>query len=73
MGRGSPSALGATVIPAIAIIVWSSVDGGLGLKFPPRNTGREESRELVDRLLRQEEALKSENRKHPEAHRQELA
>ena len=27
MWRGSPSALGATVIPAIAIIVWSSVDG----------------------------------------------
>jgi hypothetical protein len=57
-------ALGACIIAGLAL-ASSTVDGGLHLKFASaptslRNTQREESRELVDSLLKQVEALKGE-------------
>jgi hypothetical protein len=65
--------LGVSIIGAL-IFAWSTVDGPLRLRpasapSSPRNTEREGSRELVDRLLRQSqvEALKSEVRELTEA------
>src|SRR3981189_1254756 len=69
------------VAPGVGIIgaltfAWSTVDGPLRLEpasapTSPRNTGREGSRELVDRLLRQVEALKGEIRELREAQQQQ--
>jgi hypothetical protein len=70
-------ALGAGII-GVLTLAWSTVDGRLRLELasaptPPRNTGSEGSRELVDRLLRQVEALKSEIRELTEAQQQQTA
>src|SRR3977135_2523529 len=67
-------ALGVGIIGALTF-AWSTVDGPLRLEpasapTSPRNTGREGSRELVDRLLRQVEALKGEIRELREAQQQ---
>jgi hypothetical protein len=67
--------LGVSIIGAL-IFAWSTVDGPLRLRpasapSSPRNTEREGSRELVDRLLRQVEALKSEVRELREAQGQQ--
>jgi hypothetical protein len=68
-------ALGVGIIGALTF-AWSTVDGPLRLEpasapTSPRNTGREGSRELVDRLLRQVEALKGEIRELREAQQQQ--
>jgi hypothetical protein len=68
-------ALGVGIIGALTF-TWSTVDRPLRLETEsaptsPRNTGREGSRELVDRLLRQVEALKSEIRELREAQQQQ--
>jgi hypothetical protein len=70
-------ALGVGIIGALTF-AWSTVDGPLRLgpasaPTSPRNTGREGSRELVDRLLRQVEALKSEIRELTEAQQRQSA
>ena len=70
-------ALGVGIIGALTF-AWSTVDGPLRLEpasapTSPRNTGREGSRELVDRLLRQVEALKGEIRELREAQQQQPA
>ncbi len=51
----------------LAVIIAAVVVASTAAPVPPRNTAREEPRELVDRLLREAEALKSENRKLTEA------
>jgi hypothetical protein len=61
--------IGSTLIPValLAVIITAIVVASTAAPAPPRNTAREEPRELVDRLLREVEALKSENRKLTEA------
>ena len=61
--------MGSTLIPVglLAVIIAAVVVASTAAPAPPRNTAREEPRELVDRLLREVEALKSENRKLTEA------
>jgi len=75
-------ALGAAILVAVALgaailggltLAWLAVDGSVRPKIAssaptsPRNTAPVESRELVDRLLSQVEALKSEVRELTEA------
>ena len=68
-------ALGAAILGGLTL-AWSAVDGSVrpkvALSAPtsPRNTAPAESRELVDRLLSQVEALKSEVRELTEAQQQ---
>ena len=61
--------MGSTLISValLAVIITAVVVASTAAPAPPRNTAREEPRELVDRLLREVEALKSENRKLTEA------
>jgi hypothetical protein len=61
--------IGSTLIPVVllAVIIAAVIVASTAAPAPPRNTAREEPRELVDRLLREVEALKSENRKLTEA------
>ena len=61
--------MGSTLISValLAVIITAVVAASTAAPAPPRNTAREEPRELVDRLLREVEALKSENRKLTEA------
>jgi len=60
-------ALGAAILGGLTL-AWLAVDGSVRPKIAssaptsPRNTAPVESRELVDRLLRQVEALENENR-----------
>ena len=68
-------ALGAAILGGLTL-AWLAVDGGVRPKVAssaptsPRNTAPVESRELVDRLLSQVEALKSEVRELTEAQQQ---
>ena len=68
-------ALGAAILGGLTL-AWLAVDGSVRPKVAssaptsPRNTAPVESRELVDRLLSQVEALKSEVRKLTEAQQQ---
>ena len=68
-------ALGAAILGGLTL-AWLAVDGSVrpkvALSAPtsPRNTAPAESRELVDRLLSQVEALKSELRELTEAQQQ---
>ena len=68
-------ALGAAILGGLTL-VWLAVDGGVRPKgasaapTSPQNTALAESRELVDRLLSQVEALKSEVRELTEAQQQ---
>ena len=68
-------ALGAAILGGLTL-AWLAVDGSVrpkvALSAPtsPRNTAPAESRELVDRLLSQVEALKSEVRELTEAQQQ---
>ena len=68
-------ALGAAILGGLTL-AWSAVDGSVrpkvALSAPtsPRNTAPAESREFVDRLLSQVEALKSEVRELTEAQQQ---
>ena len=68
-------ALGAVILGGLTL-VWVAVDGGVrpkGASAAPtssQNTAPAESRELVDRLLTQVEALKSEVRELTEARQQ---
>ena len=68
-------ALGAAILGGLTL-VWLAVDGGVRPKgasaapTSPQNTAPAESRELVDRLLSQVEALKSEVRELTEAQQQ---
>jgi hypothetical protein len=61
--------MGSTLISVglLAVIIAAVVVASTAAPVPPRNTAREEPRELVDRLRREVEALKSENRKLTEA------
>ncbi len=54
-----------TLIPVglVAVIIAAVFVASTTAPVPSPNTAREEPRELVDRLLREVEALKSENRK----------
>jgi len=69
-------ALGAVILGGLTL-VWVAVDGGVrpkGASAAPtssQNTAPAESRELVDRLLSQVEALKSEVRELTEAQQQQ--
>ena len=69
------AALGAAILGGFTL-VWLAVDGGVRPKgasaapTSPQNTAPAESRELVDRLLTQVEALKSEIRELTEAQQQ---
>ena len=69
------AALGAAILGGFTL-VWLAVDGGVRPKgasaapTSPQNTAPAESRELVDRLLTQVEALKSEVRELTEAQQQ---
>jgi hypothetical protein len=71
-------ALGAAILGGLTL-AWLAVDGSVrpkvALSAPtsPRNTAPAESRELVDRLLNQVEALKSEVRELTEAQQQKPA
>ena len=71
-------ALGAAILGGLTL-VWLAVDGGVRPKgasaapTSPQTTALAESRELVDRLLSQVEALKSEVRELTEAQQQQLA
>ena len=58
-----------TLIPVglVAVIIAAVFVASTTAPVPSLNTAREEPRELVDRLLREVEALKSENRKLTEA------
>ena len=68
-------ALGAAILGGLTL-AWLAVDGSVrpkvALSAPtsPRNTAPAESRELIDRLLSQVEALKSEVRELTEAQQQ---
>jgi hypothetical protein len=68
-------ALGAAILGGLTL-AWLAVDGSVRPKIAssaptsPRNTAPVESRELVDRLLSQVEALKSEVRELTEAQQQ---
>ena len=68
-------ALGAAILGGLTL-VWLAVDGGVRPKgasaapTSPQNTALAKSRELVDRLLSQVEALKSEVRELTEAQQQ---
>jgi hypothetical protein len=68
-------ALGAAILGGLTLS-WLAVDGSvrpkvaLSAPISPRNTAPAESRELVDRLLSQVEALKSEVRELTEAQQQ---
>ena len=66
-------ALGAAILGGLTL-VWVAVDGDVRPKgaapTSPQNTAPTESRELVDRLLSQVEALKSEVRELTEAQQQ---
>jgi hypothetical protein len=68
-------ALGAAIFGGLTL-AWLAVDGSVRPKIAssaptsPRNTAPVESRELVDRLLSQVEALKSEVRELTEAQQQ---
>jgi len=68
-------ALGAAILGGLTL-VWLAVDGGVRPKgasaapTSPQNTALAESHELVDRLLSQVEALKSEVRELTEAQQQ---
>jgi hypothetical protein len=64
-------ALGAAIIGGLVVVAWST-DASLRLELAsalpsPQNRDRDGSRELVDRLLRRVEALKSENKELTEA------
>ena len=61
--------MGSTLIPVglVAVIIAAVFVASTTAPVPSPNTAREEPRELVDRLLREVEALKSENRKLAEA------
>jgi hypothetical protein len=69
-------ALGAAILGGLTL-AWLAVDGSVRPKVAssaptsPRNTAPVESRELVDRLLSQVEALKSEVRELTEAQQQQ--
>jgi hypothetical protein len=71
-------ALGAAILGGLTL-AWLAVDGSVRPKVAssaptsPRNTAPVESRELVDRLLSQVEALKSEGRELTEAQQQQPA
>ena len=71
-------ALGAAILGGLTL-AWLAVDGSVRPKIAssaptsPRNTAPVESRELVDRLLSQVEALKSEVRELTEAQQQQPA
>ena len=71
-------ALGAAILGGLTL-AWLAVDGSVRPKVAssaptsPRNTAPVESRELVDRLLSQVEALKSEVRELTEAQQQQPA
>jgi hypothetical protein len=57
--------MGSTLIPVglVAVIIAAVFVASTTAPVPSPNTAREEPSELVDRLLREVEALKSENRK----------
>ncbi len=61
--------MGSILIPValLAVIITAIVVASTAAPAPPRITAREEPQGLVDRLLREVEALKSENRKLAEA------
>jgi hypothetical protein len=61
--------MGSTLIAVglVAVIIAAVFVASTTAPVPSLNTAREEPRELVDRLLREVEALKSENRKLTEA------